>query len=173
MDLKFLKGKESISRSSREILGKARCQFCLMHWTVGSVRLAIGCFSQKLLTLSTIKYMLWAEVEAEVKQVSTLNFVCHMCGRLCKSNASQKSRLRAHRHSLGITDNSPTNWGEEHWDGCCLLRWSNCHISQPIGIIVRVFVNGLETRIQSQVESYQRLKMVLDISLIYTQHYKV
>ena len=31
-----------------------------------------------------------------------------------------------------------------------------------------------ETWVESQVESYQRLKkMVLDASLIYTQHYKV
>ena len=39
--------------------------------------------------------------------------------------------------------------------------------------MVRVFVNGLETRVQSLVESYQRLKMVLDASLLNTQHYKV
>ena len=32
---------------------------------------------------------------------------------------------------------------------------------------------ALETRVQSQVESYQRLKMVLDTSLLNTQHYKV
>ena len=71
------------------------------------------------------------ETEAEVKQVSTLNFVCHMCGRLCKSNAGLKSHLRAHRCGLGVTDDSPSNCGEggdEHWDGCHLLRWSNCHI---------------------------------------------
>ena len=47
------------------------------------------------------------EAEAEVKQVSTLNFVCHMCGRLCKSNAGLKSHLQAHGHGLGDTDDSP------------------------------------------------------------------
>ena len=31
-----------------------------------------------------------------------------------------------------------------------------------------------ETRVQSQAESYQKLlKMILDTSLLYTQHYKV
>ena len=54
------------------------------------------------------------EAEAEVKQVSTLNFVCHMCGRLCKSNASLKSHLRAHGRGLGVTDDSPSNCGDEH-----------------------------------------------------------
>ena len=33
------------------------CQFCLMRWTVGSVRLVIGYFSRKLFTLTTIKYI--------------------------------------------------------------------------------------------------------------------
>ena len=38
----------------------------------------------------------------------------------------------------------------------------------------RVFTNGPETEVQSQVESYQRLKkMVLDAALLNTQHYKV
>ena len=38
----------------------------------------------------------------------------------------------------------------------------------------RVFANGPETGVQSQVESYQRLKkMVLDAALLKTQHYKV
>ena len=40
-----------------------------------------------------------------------------------------------------------------------------------IGIIIRVF---RETRVQSKVESYQRLKkMVLDATLLDTQHYKI
>ena len=39
---------------------------------------------------------------------------------------------------------------------------------------VRVFANGPGDLVQSQVESYQRLKkMVLDASLLNTQHYKV
>ena len=50
--------------------------------------------------------------EAEVKQVLTLNFVCHTCGRLCKSNAGLKSHLRAHGRDLGVTDDSPSNYGE-------------------------------------------------------------
>ena len=38
----------------------------------------------------------------------------------------------------------------------------------------RMFANGREERVQSQAESYQRLKkMVLDISLLNNQHYKV
>ena len=41
-----------------------------------------------------------------------------------------------------------------------------------IGIMVKVFTNGLG--VQSQGESYQRLKkMVLDSTLLNTQHYKV
>ena len=41
------------------------------------------------------------------------------------------SHLWAHRRGLGVSDDSPRNWGEggdEHWDGCRLLRWSNRHI---------------------------------------------
>ena len=52
------------------------------------------------------------EADAEVKQVSTLNFVCHMCGRLCKSNAGLKSHLRAHGRRLSVSDDSPSNCGE-------------------------------------------------------------
>ena len=38
----------------------------------------------------------------------------------------------------------------------------------------RVFASGPGDQVQSQVESYQRLKkMVLDIALLNTQHYKV
>ena len=54
------------------------------------------------------------EMEAEVKPVSTLNFVCHMCGKLCKSNAGH---LRAHGCGLDVTDDSPSNCdegGNEH-----------------------------------------------------------
>ena len=52
------------------------------------------------------------EAESEVKQVSTLNFVCHMCGSLCESNTGLKSHLRAHGRGLGVTDDSPSNCGE-------------------------------------------------------------
>ena len=42
------------------------------------------------------------------------------------------------------------------------------------GSLDRVFANGLGDQVQSHVESYQRLKkMVLDISLLNTQHCKV
>ena len=41
-------------------------------------------------------------------------------------------------------------------------------------LMCRVFTNGPEDRVQSQVESYQRLrKMVLDVVLLNTKHYKV
>ena len=40
--------------------------------------------------------------------------------------------------------------------------------------MVRVFINGPGDWVQTQVESYQKLKkMVLDASLLNTQHYKV
>ena len=40
--------------------------------------------------------------------------------------------------------------------------------------MVRVFANGPVAWVQSQVESYQRLKkMVLDAALLNIQHYKV
>ena len=52
------------------------------------------------------------EVEAEVKQVLTLNLVCHKCGRLCKSKTDLKSHLGAHVRGLGVTDYSPSNCGE-------------------------------------------------------------
>ena len=52
------------------------------------------------------------EVEAGVKQVSTLNFFCHMCGKSCKSNAGLKSHLRAHGRGLDVTDYSASNCGE-------------------------------------------------------------
>ena len=42
-----------------------------------------------------------------------------------------------------------------------------------VGIMVRVFANGRETGVQSLVESYQRLKMVLEATLLNTQNYKV
>ena len=37
----------------------------------------------------------------------------------------------------------------------------------------RVFPNGLEPGVQSQLEAYQRLLMVLDAALLNTQGYKV
>ena len=47
-------------------------------------------------------------------------------------------------------------------------------ISLLIGLVGRVFTNGPETWVQSQVESYQRLKnMVLESSLLNTQQSKV
>ena len=46
--------------------------------------------------------------------------------------------------------------------------------NQLIGIMIKVFINGLGDWVQSQVKSYQGLKqMVLDASLFNTQHYKV
>ena len=45
--------------------------------------------------------------------------------------------------------------------------------------MVRVFANGLEDRVQSQVKSYLRLEkkkkkqVVFDASLLNTQHYKI
>ena len=33
--------------------------------------------------------------------------------------------------------------------------------------------NGLGDRVQSQVESYQRLKIVLDVYLLFTQYYNI
>ena len=43
-----------------------------------------------------------------------------------------------------------------------------------IGLVVECSQMAQETGVQSQVESYQRLKkMVLDPSLLNTQHYKV
>ena len=49
-----------------------------------------------------------------------------------------------------------------------------------IGLVGRLFTNGSEDQSSTQVESYQRLgekkkkkkKMVLDTSLLNTQHYK-
>ena len=43
----------------------------------------------------------------------------------------------------------------------------------PIGIVVRVFAHGLGDWVQSQVESYQRPKMVLYPSLLNSQQCKV
>ena len=40
--------------------------------------------------------------------------------------------------------------------------------------MVRVFAMAQKTRVQFQVESYQKLnKMVLDVALFNTQHYKI
>ena len=47
-------------------------------------------------------------------------------------------------------------------------------IDWPIGLVVEYLPMAQETGVQSQVESYQRLKkMVLDTSLLNTQHYNV
>ena len=95
------------------------------------------------------------EAEAEVKQVSALNFVCHMCCRLCRWKAGLKSHLRAHGRGLGVPDDSPSNCGEggdEHSDGCRLLRRSNGHVCMYIVIhrqAVSMYQNfsvGLDTR---------------------------
>ena len=43
---------------------------------------------------------------------------------------------------------------------------------QSIGLVIRVFAKGLGDRVQSQVRS-KKQKMVLDASLLNTQHYKV
>ena len=51
------------------------------------------------------------EAEAEVKQVSTLNFACHMCGRLSKSNVGLKSHHQTQGRGLGVTDDSSCNCG--------------------------------------------------------------
>ena len=46
--------------------------------------------------------------------------------------------------------------------------------NQAISLMVECLSMVLETRVQSQVKSYQRLKkMVLDTALLNTQHYNV
>ena len=47
------------------------------------------------------------------------------------------------------------------------------HGTSAIGIMARVMPMVWETRVQSQVKSYQTQKVVLDSSLLNTQHYKV
>ena len=63
---------------------------------------------------------------------------------------------------------------------CCNLVWILVvlGLSDSLSLmqLFQPFMNkkSLYPRVQSQVESYQRLKkMVLDISLLNTQHYKV
>ena len=38
---------------------------------------------------------------------------------------------------------------------------------------LHIFNVRVETEVQSQIDSYQRLKMVLDAAFLNTQHYKV
>ena len=47
------------------------------------------------------------------------------------------------------------------------------NFNRLIGLVGRVFANGPETRVQSQVESYQRLKKWYLMPPCLTQHYKV
>ena len=54
------------------------------------------------------------------------------------------------------------------------INFQDCIKLDPlIGLVGRVFANGPGDRVQSQVRSYQTLKMVFNTNLINTQHYKV
>ena len=58
--------------------------------------------------------------------------------------------------------------------GSCTMILKGQKGTQLIGLGVECSPMGWETRVQSQVESYQRLKKImLDTSFLNTQHYKV
>ena len=130
MDLNFWKGKNRSCWAQEKFFRKAMCQLnCWKSEASDRILLSEAAYinQNKIHVVGRGS----REAEKEVKQVSTLNFVCHMCGRLCKSNASLKSHLRAHGRGLGVTNDSPSNrceGGDELWDGCRLLRQSNCHV---------------------------------------------
>ena len=47
-------------------------------------------------------------------------------------------------------------------------------LNRSIGLMSRLFANGPGDQVQSQIESYQRLKkMVLYAAFLSTQHYKI
>ena len=73
-----------------------------------------------------------------------------------------------HMYSCYDSRLSPQMSGFDSWCGNTKL------VTGPFVLWLEISPVAQETRVQSQVESYQRLKkMVLDTTLLTTQHYKV
>ena len=77
-----------------------------------------------------------------------------------KSTQALNTRTSLHMSNIKIEENRKLNVSK--------------YVDRLIGIVLEYSPMGRETGVQSQVESYQRLKkIVLDTSLLNTQHYKV